>query len=91
MRRVEVKTTAVFTGIVSQPCGDMQSPDNIRLEAMLQNESNDGSRVFETVRMMPDVWLVNDLDRAAECLVAFFQNRGVFRNGNNDVDIAYHV
>ena len=57
---------------------------------MLQNELHDGRRIVQSVGMMTDAGLVNDLDRAPEPAVTLGDDGRVFR-GDDVIGIADDV
>lgn len=61
------------------------------LLGVLHDEVHDGFGVFEAVGVMADSFLADDFDGAAEFLVAFFNEVGVFSDGDNFIDLADDV
>ena len=58
---------------------------------MLDDEVDDRGRVFEAVRMVAAVGLVDELDRAAKLPIAFLDQEAVLRGWDHVVDVADHM
>ena len=55
----------------------------------MEHEVDDRLRVFKAVRVMLATGLADDLDRSTQCLIAFFDEVDIFRNGHDFIGITY--